>query len=172
VQTWRRVAVGATAAAMAVVGIGATRTDAGSGREDAVIVRGDVDHRLRLTKADLDALPQVTITVTFQSGSTPQTHTYTGPLLLDVLNAAGPDFDPAVKNDSLSHVVTAVGSDGYEATVAWGEFDPLFEGKKILVATVEDGTPLLDAGPRLVVPGDVRGGRYVSDVEILRLIDA
>jgi hypothetical protein len=94
------------------------------------------------------------------------------PLLLDVLNLAHPDFDPTIKNDFLAHVVTATGSDGYRATVAWGEFDPGFEAKQILVAITEDGAALGDAGPRLVVPGDMRGGRYVSDVVSLKLIDA
>ena len=85
---------------------------------------------------------------------------------------AGEGFDPAVKNDVLAPVVTTTGSDGYRATVAWGEFDPGFEAKKILVALTEDGVALGDAGPRLVVPVDIRGGRYVSDVVSLQLIDA
>ena len=77
--------------------------------------------------------------MTFLSGTTPQTHTYTGPLLLTVINKAVPDFDPVMKNDKLAHVVTATGSDGYRATVAWGEFDPDFEAKQIVVAITEDG---------------------------------
>ena len=39
-------------------------------------------------------------------------------------------------------------------------------------AITEDGVALGDAGPRLVVPGDLHGGRYVSDVVSLRLVDA
>jgi hypothetical protein len=57
------------------------------------------------------------------------------------MTLATPGFDPNVKNDALAHVVTATGSDGYRATVAWGELDPNFEGKEILVATFEDGQP-------------------------------
>ena len=106
----------------------------------------------RLTAAPIDALPPHEVTVTFQSGSSSQTHTYKGALLLDVMTLAEPGFDPNVKNDALAHVVTATGSDGYRATVAWGELDPGFEAKPILVATFEDGQPLGDAGPRLVVP--------------------
>ncbi|MER7004738.1 molybdopterin-dependent oxidoreductase [Dactylosporangium sp. NPDC000555] len=121
-----------------------------------LVVDGAVAHRLRLNLADLAALPQQTITVTFQSGAGPQTHTYTGPLLLDVLGQAQPRFDPAVKNDKLRHVVTATGSDGYQTAVAWGEFDPDFEHKTILVAVTEDGTPPADGLPRLVAPGDQR----------------
>jgi DMSO/TMAO reductase YedYZ molybdopterin-dependent catalytic subunit len=134
-----------------------------------VVVDGTVTHRLQLTTADLGRLPQRTITVTFESGTGTQTHTYTGPLLLDVLGQAQPRFDPQVKNDKLRHVVTATGSDRYQAAVAWGEFDPDFENKTVLVAVTEDGKPAADGRPRLVVPGDVHGGRYVSSLVRLRL---
>jgi molybdopterin-dependent oxidoreductase-like protein protein len=132
-------------------------------------VGGDVEQTLNLTVADLEALPQQTLEVTFQSGSTTETHTCTGPLLLDVLNLATPTFDPAIKNDKLRHFVAVTGSEGYRVVIAWGEFDPDFEAKTLLLATTEDGVSLADAGPRLVVPGDRRGGRYVTNVVTIRL---
>jgi hypothetical protein len=128
-----------------------------------------VEHRLKLTAADLAALPQHSQTVTFLAGTGPQTHTYTGPLLVDVLNAAGPTFDPDIKNDKLRHYASIVGSDGYQVIVAWGEIDPGFENKEVLVALTEDGAELGDAGPRVTVPGDSRGGRYVTDVVTIDL---
>jgi hypothetical protein len=39
----------------------------------------------------------------------------------------------------------------------------------ILLAFAEDGESLAAEGPRLVVPGDIRGGRYVFGVETVRL---
>lgn len=83
-----------------------------AGQRVVVQITGVVQDRLRLGVGQLAALPQQTITVTFQSGTGAQTHTYTGPLLLDVLNLAKPVFDPAVKNDRLRYAVTATGSDG------------------------------------------------------------
>jgi hypothetical protein len=74
-----------------------------------------------------------------------------------------------IKNDQLRHYVTATGSDGYQALVAYGEIDPNFEAKNVLLAITPDGASLADAGPRLVVPGDKRGGRYVSNVVRVRL---
>jgi hypothetical protein len=133
------------------------------------VVKGDVENRLKLHVSDLADLPQQTPTVTFLAGTTPQTHTYTGVLLLDVLKKAVPKFDPAIKNDNLRHYVVVTGSDGYRVVVAWGEFDPFFEGKQILLAETEDGVSLQDAGPRLVVPDDSRGGRYVTNVVTVRL---
>ena len=159
--------------AMLAVLLGTGSISPTAGAKDAaarVVVKGDVQLKLKLTVADLAAIqPQQSLTVTFLSGSTPQTHTYTGPRLIDVLNRAVPEFDPAIKNDNLRHFVAVTGSDGYKVVVAWGEFDPNFEAKNILLAVTEDGASLATAGPRLVVPGDSRGGRYVTNVVTVRL---
>jgi hypothetical protein len=58
--------------------------------------------------------------------------------------------------------VAATGSDAYTAIVSWGEIDPDFAGRKILLAVSEDGRSLAADGPRLVTAGDRRGGRYVG----------
>jgi hypothetical protein len=130
---------------------------------------GNVKQRLVLNTAVLDLLPAKTLTVSYQSGSATETHTFKGPLLRDVLALAGPRFDPAIRNDKLRHYVSATGSDGYMAIVAWGEIDPDFADQDILLATTEDGQSLADEGPRLVVPSDGRGGRYVFGVARIRL---
>jgi hypothetical protein len=39
----------------------------------------------------------------------------------------------------------------------------------VLLAVGEDDRSLADEGPRLVVPGDIRGGRSVSGVVRVRL---
>ncbi len=129
-----------------------------------VLLIGDVARPQILDVAGLRTLPSRTITVTFKAGNGTQTHTYVGPLLLDVLNQAGPLFDPTIKNDKLRHYVSVSATDGYRALVAYGEIDPGFENKDVLLATSEDGRSLATDGPRLVVPGDISGGRYVSNV--------
>jgi hypothetical protein len=135
------------------------------------LILGKLDNRAALSVAELRALPipMQTLTVTFLAGSTPQQHTYVGPLLYDLMNHFGPKFDPDVKNDRLRFHVSATGSDEYQAIVAWGELDPGFGNKQILLAVSEDGIPLDNDGPRLVVPGDIHGGRYVSNVVAVRL---
>ncbi|MEU4162119.1 molybdopterin-dependent oxidoreductase [Actinoplanes sp. NPDC026670] len=164
------IAVIAVSGAAAAAQPAATPPAANTGSHRIVVqIDGAVQHRLRLTNQRLAGLPQHTVTVTFQSGSGPQTHTYTGPLLLDVLNLAGPRFNPEIKNDKLRYAVTATGSDDYQALVAWAEFDPDFAGTTMLVALTEDGTPPADGRPRLVVPGDLKGGRYVSSLVRLHL---
>jgi DMSO/TMAO reductase YedYZ molybdopterin-dependent catalytic subunit len=130
---------------------------------------GNVKQPLVLNTAVLSHLPSKTLDVTFRAGSSTESHTFTGPLLRDVLELAGPQFDPAIKNDKLNHYVSVRGSDGYQVLVAWGEIDPEFANQDILLAYTQDGTSLADEGPRLVVPGDGRGGRYVSGVVRVKL---
>jgi hypothetical protein len=129
------------------------------------VVTGNVQQRLRLSVADLAAMPnQQRVEVTYRAGSGTEHRVFTGPLLLDVLATAVPNFDPAIKNDKLRHYISVTASDAYQALVAYGELDPSFENKQILLAVTQDGVSLADQGPRLVVPGDVAGGRYVTGV--------
>jgi hypothetical protein len=167
-RTIRAIALSVVAVATAVALTSAAAPTAAApahhGCKASALITGNV---ARPGCANLAALAQKTITVTFSSGTGQQTHTFTGPLLLDVINAAKPRFSSTIHNVQLRYAVLATGSDDYQATVAWGEFDPKFAGKQILVATNQDGVAL--AMPRLVVPGDTAGGRYVSDVVSLRL---
>jgi hypothetical protein len=135
-------------------------------------VTGAVDKPLLLSVEQLAALPQVTMTVTFRNGNTPQTHTEQGPLLTDVLALAKPKIDTKLRNDQLRYSIQATAADGYAAVVAYGELDPNFGGKQIILSIVEDGNFLTAAGPRLIVPGDLRGGRYVSGVNWITLTQA
>ncbi len=73
--------------------------------------------------------------------------------MADVLRAARIPFGP-------NSWVAGVGSDGYVATVTP---DEAFVGNRPLqISLDEDGQALSE--PRLVVDGDVKGGRYVSDL--------
>jgi Oxidoreductase molybdopterin binding domain len=134
------------------------------------VVTGDVQHKLRLSIADLAAMPgQRRVEVTFHAGSSTESHVYTGPLLLDVVTLAAPRFDPAIKNDGPRHYVSVTASDAYQALVAYGEIDSRFENKQVLLAVTQDGASLAGEGPRLVVPGDAAGGRYVTGVVQVRI---
>lgn len=128
------------------------------------LLLGAVERSQILSVADLEAMPSRTIEVTFRSGSGVETRTYVGPRLVDVLANAGPRFNPSIKNDKLRHFISVTASDNYRALVAYGEIDPNFENKDVLLATSEDGRSLAAEGPRLVVPGDIAGGRYVTGV--------
>jgi hypothetical protein len=125
---------------------------------------------------DLEALPSHTETVTYMAGASTVTDTYTGALLWDVLNAAGISTDPAIKNDILRKAVVATGSDGYQVTFSLGELSPRFGDEPILVAysdlLCQLGNGGSDGFARLVVPGDIFGGRYVSNLASFTVFDA
>jgi hypothetical protein len=53
--------------------------------------------------------------------------------------------------------------------VSWGEIAPEFAATPVLVAHTEDGRELDQ--PRLVVPGDIKGARYVSDLIEVRVVN-
>jgi hypothetical protein len=87
--------------------------------------------------------------------------TWTGPLLWDVLVAAGA-VDPAKPADAVHLGVRVVGADGWAAVFGLAELSPEFAGKPIQLADQVNGAPI--PGLRLIVPGERRGGRSVRDV--------
>ncbi len=127
------------------------------------------------TLSRLEALPATTETVTYLAGGTPVTASFTGVSLWTLLTDAGIVTNPKVKNDILNHYLLATGSDGYEAVLSLGELDPMFGGAGApdLIAYAMNGQPLgADGFARLVVPGDDLGGRYVSNLTSLEVLDA
>ncbi len=129
-------------------------------------VSGQVLNPLKLTADDLrnNYAPQKA-DVTYLSGTQTVKASFTGVYLRDILDAAEVNFNPDVKNDTLSLYIVATGSDGYQAVIAYGDIDPNFGNQPVLVAYEQDGNPLTDTVPiRLVVPGDSHGGRYVSNL--------
>lgn len=137
-----------------------------TGPRGDVAVTGDVTTPTVLTRASLARYPQKTVPVTFRSGTGREAHVFRGALLADVLPVSALAPAPG-KNPFLSFAVLGVGADGYSALVAYGEISPDFANTQVLVATARDGKPL--ATPRLVVPGDGKGGRYVSDLVELKV---
>ena len=136
-------------------------------------VSGSVNSRPIFTLSTLQALPPVTETVTYKSGSSSVTDTYTGPLLWNLLSNVGVVSNPNVKNDILNEVVLVGGSDNYNQVISMGEIDPAFGNKQDLVAYADTGGQFPGSGvARTVVPGDIKGGRYVSNINSLEVIHA
>lgn len=141
----------------------------------AVTVDGQVLNPLTLTAETLESdFSSQTVDVTYLSGEETVTTQFTGVPLWQVISAAQPNLNADVRNDRISTFIVVTGSDGYQAVIAWGEIDPEFGNQPILLAYAEQGEPIADeqGGLRLVVPGDGRGGRYVSGVMNISLRDA
>jgi len=124
----------------------------------AVMVRGAVAHP---GAVDLAGFAPHPVSASFTTMHGTEAHLWAGPLLLEVVNAAGITDAPG-KKTHLRHVLTASGKDGYGAALALGEIDPKGEAKTVIIATVQDGVPL--AAPRLIIPGDKSMARCVHDL--------
>ena len=130
-----------------------------------VRLHGHLDQPQELTVDQLRRLPAGLAEVTFDCRTSgPQQHTFEGPPLWDVLQAAGPRLGGATRKARLGHLITVTGTDGHFTVLSWAEIDPEFSGQRILLATSIDARPLDADGPQLVVPADVCGARYVSGI--------
>jgi DMSO/TMAO reductase YedYZ molybdopterin-dependent catalytic subunit len=131
---------------------------------------GDLAHPARLTVPDLLAWPQHRVRVSFECATSGvQHHRFEGPLLHDVLHAAGPVFDPARRKDRLRFLIAVTGSDGHHALLTWAEIDPDFAHSPVLLAVGIDDTPLDTAGPQPVLPQDRCGARHISGINAIRV---
>ena len=119
-----------------------------------------------LDPAAIAKLPVQSEVLVFKSAHGTKTNRFTGPTLWGVLVAANA-VTPKHPNSVIDGYVTVSGADGFTAVIALGEISPMFEGKKILLATVEDGKPLAAGHWRLAVPGDKFGGRDVYDIKTI-----
>ncbi|MFF4099645.1 molybdopterin-dependent oxidoreductase [Streptomyces sp. NPDC001903] len=161
-------AAASASASPAASGGASAKASAAPLKPGEVRVGGEVGKPYTLTLADLRKLPQSSAPVKFTSAKGDQEHTYAGVPLYEVLKTAEPRFDQSKKNGQLRAVVAATGGGDYRAVFAWAELDPGFAKSQILLAVSEDGVPFDDAaGPRLVVPQDAKGGRYVSELNRL-----
>ncbi|MEE4540479.1 molybdopterin-dependent oxidoreductase [Streptomyces sp. V4-01] len=130
-----------------------------------VALGGDLARPVRLTVAGLLQWPQHQARVAFECASRGvQHHRFEGPLLHDVLSAAGPAFDPARRKDRLRFLIAVAGADGHGTLMTWAEIDPDFARAPVLLAVRVDDTPLHHAGPQLVLPQDRCGARHISGI--------
>ncbi len=159
--------------ASVVVGSAPLQPGTIAGPTTSLTLQGAVAAAMTITAATLQAMTPVTETVTYLSGTTSVTDTYTGVLLWNVLNSAGILTNPSNKNDILRKLVTVTGSDGYNVDLSLGEIDLAFGNEPVLLAYSDtDGQISGGAGfARLVVPGDMAGGRYVSNISSLTVFD-
>ena len=101
-------------------------------------------------------------------------HTAHAVPLWAVLQTAAPRVNPQIKNHVLQFVVLVSGQDGYTAAFSFGELAPAFGNKPVWLALDEDNKPLgegTDGGVDLVVPDDVKAGRWVHSVMRVSVVD-
>ncbi|MGY6274529.1 hypothetical protein [Methylomonas sp. MgM2] len=94
---------------------------------------------------------------------------FTGVSLYDLLVSAGISNDPAAL---LRSYVVATGTDNYTAVYSLEELMPQYGKQNDLLAYADGiGSPLGSNGfARIVVPGDLKGGRYMSNLNSLTVV--
>ncbi|WP_328492107.1 molybdopterin-dependent oxidoreductase [Streptomyces sp. NBC_00414] len=145
-------------------------TGTAAGPVAELALTGDLTRPARLTVPDLLAWPQHEAAVSFECATSGiQRHRFTGPLLHEVLMAAGPGFDPARRKERLRFLIAVSGRDGHHALLTWAEIDPDFGRAPVLLAATVDDSPLDATGPQLVLPQDRCGARHISGISAIRV---
>jgi hypothetical protein len=140
------------------------------GYSSRFVISGEVQDSKTYDEESLGELPHSIENVTFLTGKGPQSGSFQGVLLWDLLNKAGIKNDPT--RDGEFQYVEVSSTDCYQVVLALGEINPGFGGEQVVVADGENGAPLgSDTGfARLIVPGDKFGGRdafWIKSIKVL-----
>jgi hypothetical protein len=133
-------------------------------------VQTDSGKQVVLSRADLEALPHVKVTVSEHSSAPVSLE---GVTLRSVLEKAGVAFGESMKGKRLTNCLLVEAADGYRVVIALPELDPAFTDKQTLLAFLRDGKPLGEKeGPyRIVIPDEKRMARWVRQVTTLKIVD-
>lgn len=136
----------------------------------ALLVRGDVEHPLSLTLADLKQMPRKSLKVTNPHEG--KEATYDGVPLIEILEKAGVPLGSEMHGPAMTTYVEADAKDGYRVLFSLPELDPDFEDSDVLLADTMNGAPLPEgSGPlRLVVPHEKRPARWIRMLTELRVV--
>jgi DMSO/TMAO reductase YedYZ molybdopterin-dependent catalytic subunit len=133
-------------------------------------VETDSGKQVVLSRADLEALPHVKVTVSEHSSAPVNLE---GVTLRSVLEKAGVAFGESMKGKRLTNCLLVEAADGYRVVIALPELDPAFTDKQTLLAFSRDGKPLGEKeGPyRIVIPDEKRMARWVRQLTTLKIVD-
>jgi hypothetical protein len=122
-----------------------------------------------LTVADLEALPQKTITVHNEHTKTDET--YTGVYLSDLLTKYGVPFDRPGEKKIFHSYLRVEGTDHYYVLYSGSEVESAIHNADVIVATKLNGKPLADDGQiKLVASDDKRPARWVRNLSAITLV--
>lgn len=132
-------------------------------------VENETGKQTQLTRADLEALPHIKLTV----GTSGASATFEGVALGALLAKAGVGLGETLRGKRMASCLLVEAADGYRAVIALPELDPAFTDKQIVLAFLKDGKPLDDKeGPyRIVIPDEKRMARWVRLVTVLKIVE-
>jgi hypothetical protein len=129
---------------------------------------GAVKTPLALDEPTLTGLPATTVEVKYKTSAGSAADSYTGVLLWDLLKKAELVSGDG-KNAALKHTLLITATNGYAVAVALAEFDPDYGNKQVLLAYKGTGDRASFEHLKLIVPGDLRGGRSVRDIATIEV---
>jgi len=133
------------------------------GQSPTFCVLGDVVAGSKVTLANLEDMPAITVKASSPSARGSVIHTYTGVLLMNVLSTVG--LSSAAGRTALGASVSVTSSDGHWVSFSLAELEPDLGGTSALLAYREDGHLLgSDGMAKLVVPSDKQAGRWSDNV--------
>lgn len=150
-------------------GIAAAQT-APSGTASSLTIGGDVATPLTISVADLEKMPQTTLTVVNPHNHKPEK--YQGVPLDTLLQHCGVPHGEAIRGKWMTAYLVVTAADGYRVVYSLAELDPGFLDSNVLVADQMNGAPL---GPRegplkLVAPRDKRPARWVRMLKSITVV--
>jgi hypothetical protein len=126
---------------------------------------------MTLSVAELQAMPQTTITV--HNEHTKVDETYSGVLLGDLLAKYGLPVDKTTHQKMLRSYLTAQGTDKYWVLYSVTEIEGSEHNAQVIVATSMGGKPLGDDGQlKLVDSGDKKPQRWVRNLSAITVKSA
>ena len=124
-----------------------------------------------LSVAELQAMPQTTITV--HNEHTKVDETYSGVLLGDLLAKYGLPIDKTTHQKMLRSYLTAQGTDKYWVLYSVTEIEGSEHNAQVIVATSMGGKPLGDDGQlKLIDSGDKKPQRWVRNLSAITVKSA
>ena len=125
----------------------------------------------KLSVADLQAMPQTTVTV--HNEHTKVDESYTGVLLGDLLAKSGFPVDKTTHRKMLRSYLIAEGMDKYWVLYSVTEVEFSEHNGSVIVATSMDGKPLGDDGQlKLIDSGDKKPQRWVRSLSAITVKSA
>lgn len=132
-------------------------------------LEGLLRHPQSMDLASLRRLPSDTVRVRYETARGDVVNaSFTGVPLWALLQAAGGLSDTA-RGAEVRHIIRVTAGDAYVTVLSTGEIAPDFGARPALIAYQRDGVLLGGKGYYLVMPGDKRDSRYVSDVVSIRI---
>jgi DMSO/TMAO reductase YedYZ molybdopterin-dependent catalytic subunit len=148
----------------------AARAQDHDGEAPTLTVSGELETPLKLTAADLAAMPRVTVQATDHGGVRAR---FEGVALHEILARAGAPLGRNLRGPAATSHLIVTAADGYRVVFALAELDPAVttSGHVVLLADRRNGQPMTaPEGPlRIVVPGEKEHGRWARMVTSLNV---